>query len=129
MSKQMRKALLGILVVVVIAFVLWQNLPISIRYQAEIKRGEQLASSIGSYRYQHQTVPETDDWDTLKQVGFLASEEARAYPQYVKLDATNFELLFLQGFDEPYLMWNSLEKKWKVGYSTVPGSSSIQNKP
>ena len=62
-------------------------------------------------------LPEDEDWTTLKKFEFRDKIDF-LQPEYKKLDNKTFELIYLEGFDGPYLMWNSKERIWKKGYPT-----------
>jgi len=102
------------------AAVFWWLLPFSFTRYGDISRGNLLIKQLDTY-YQHQhTLPDTGDWPKLKQVGFTDAEMKKAYPEYRKVNNTFYELTFVEGFDGPYLMWNSQERRWKKGFPIIP---------
>jgi hypothetical protein len=104
--------------VVLIAGLLWLRLPVLTTRYADIRRGGELSYRLEEYQRQHKSLPSDSDWYTLKQIGFTDTEIERAYPEYVKLDSSTYQLIFVKGFDGPYLMWNSSERKWKNSFLT-----------
>jgi len=40
-------------------------------------------------------------------------------PSYETDGNDEYEIIFLEGFDGPYLMWNSNENKWKIDFPTI----------
>ena len=38
-------------------------------------------------------------------------------PEYEKIDSITFELVFISGFDGPYLRYCSNSKKWNYGFN------------
>ena len=100
--------------------VAWWLLPLSVTHYAEVSRGNALRQRLDSYYRQNHTLPDDDAWKQLKQIGFTSQELAKAYPEYHKIDDDAYELLFVKGFDGPYLTWNSWERRWKTGYETLP---------
>jgi len=40
-------------------------------------------------------------------------------PDYSKDEEDNYEIVFLEGFDGPYLIWSSKDKKWKIANPTI----------
>ena len=102
------------------AAVAWWLLPLSVTHYAEVRRGNALRQQLDGYFSQNHTLPEDGAWQQLKQIGFTSQELERAYPEYHKIDDAAYELLFVKGFDGPYLTWNSWERRWKKGYETLP---------
>ena len=120
----MKKIALGILtffILIVGSYFIWWNLPLSINRSSDIKLGEHIIQNIESYQKQN-GLPDNNDWETLKKFGFRDRIDFLK-PEYSKLNENEFELIFLEGFDGPYLMWNSTEKKWKQGYPTFDKST------
>lgn len=88
--------------------------PIEITRRCDIKFGNQLVEKLEKYREEHNNLPEEEDWDTFSEMGFKMAE-AGTKPVYRKLSAVEFELVYPEGFDGPYLFYNSEQKKWKTG--------------
>jgi hypothetical protein len=109
-----------LLVIIIVSYFLWWSLPPSINRHKEISLGNRVIKQIEAYRKLH-GLPSDKDWSTLKKLGF---EEHIDYlkPEYQKLDEENYELRFIGGFDPPYLLWNTKERKWKVGNPTFPAA-------
>ncbi|MFA7380039.1 MAG: hypothetical protein WC150_06220 [Bacteroidia bacterium] len=115
----MKKTILSIsifFVLIIGAYFLWWNLPLTINRSSDIKLGEQIIEKIENYQKQN-GLPDNNDWETLRKFGFRDKVDF-LQPEYRKLDDENFELIYLDGFDGPYLMWTSTERKWKKGYPT-----------
>lgn len=115
----MKKIVIGILIAIVViigGFILWWNLPLTVKRRADIKLGEQIIKNIETYQKQN-GLPDNDDWETFRELGFR-DKIFFFQPEYTKLDDNNFELVFVEGFDGPYLMWTSTERQWKKGYPT-----------
>jgi hypothetical protein len=111
------KWVLGVALAIAVA---WWLLPLSVTHYAEVSHGNILRQRLDSYFNQNHTLPEDDAWQQLKQIGFTSQELENAYPEYHKIDDDAYELLFVKGFDGPYLTWNSWERRWKKGYATLP---------
>jgi hypothetical protein len=115
----MKKTILGILiffVLIIMGFFIWCNLPLSINRRSDIKLGNQIIENIE--RYQNQNgLPNNTDRETLQKFGFRDKIDC-LQPEYRKLNENEFELVYLEGFDGPYLMWTSKERTWKIGYPT-----------
>lgn len=115
----------GLLKYVLIAFaaivlcaVVYVNLPVEVTRRADIMHGNQLIDNVEQYRREHHRLPDTEDWKTLGQLSFRL-EELGTRPDYAKIDDENFEIVYLEGFDGPYLMWNSKDKMWTLDFPTV----------
>ena len=102
------------------AGVAWWLLPLSFTRYPDINCGNTLVQQIDGYYRQHHVLPNNDDWPKLKQLGFTDEELEKASPEYRKVSNTAYELTFIEGFDGPYLMWNSQERKWKTEFPVTP---------
>lgn len=117
----MKKAILfflSVLVLVTISFVVYRNLPFEITRKSDIKIGNKLIENINSYQNKNKILPKNDDWKTLEKLGFKI-EMLGTKPSYESNQNGEYELAFLEGFDGPYLMWNSKEKRWKIDFPTI----------
>lgn len=115
----MSKKGIGVLILlVIILYVICLNLPISISCYSDIKLGNKIIGQIDEYKIAN-GLPESGDWETLKKFSF-EDNSASLVPDYQKLDNETYELAFLKGFDGPYLLWNSKDREWKMGFPTLP---------
>ena len=57
-------------------------------------------------------LPETNEWNKLIELGFKQRGDL-LIPDYQKLNDTAYQIVYLEGFDGPYLNWNSFDKEWK----------------
>jgi len=112
-------SLLGLSIAFAAALV-WWALPLSVKRAADVARGQALSQRIQQYQQQHAALPASDDWVALQQIGFTAAEMERASPQYTRLDSTAYQLVFVSGFDGPYLMWNSRQGQWMESFPVIP---------
>lgn len=120
----MKKVVFSILtffILIIGAYFIWWNLPLTINRSSDIKLGEQIIEYIESYQKQN-GLPDNNDWETLRKFGFRDKIDF-LQPEYRKLSEDNFELIYVEGFDGPYLMWTSTERKWKEGYPTFDQST------
>jgi hypothetical protein len=125
----MKKFTVGILIIFVLTigiYFIWWKLPLTINRGSDIKIGEQLIENIESYQKQY-GLPNNNDWKTLRKFGFK-DEIDFLQPEYRRVDKETFELIYIEGVDGPYLMWNSIERKWKEGYPTFPKTTEKQQK-
>lgn len=97
-------------------YFIWWQLPITINRSSDIKLGEEIIRNMERYQKTN-ALPDNNDWATLRKFGFRDKIEF-LQPEYSRLDTATFELIFLEGLDGPYLMWNSKERIWKKGYPT-----------
>jgi len=110
---------LGIIVLVIL-YLIWIKLPITINRHSDISLGNKIISQIESYRRTN-GLPESNDWKTLKKFGFIDHLDFLE-PEYQKINDSNYQLIFIEGFDGPYLMWTSIDKKWKIDQPLFPDS-------
>jgi hypothetical protein len=92
-------------------------------------RGNRIISRIEEYRQREGHLPDSKDDSVMGKLGF----ELRVdwHPYYEQLDATNFRIIFFEGFDGPYWFFESKTKTWIYGMPPVlqdnPGTNG-QNK-
>ena len=108
---------LGIITLIVL-YLIWLKLPITINRHSDIKLGNKIIEKIEAYRKSN-GLPESNDWETLKKFGFIDHLDYLE-PEYEKLNDNEYQLVFLEGFDGPYLMWTSKDKKWKIDQPLFP---------
>ncbi len=75
--------------------------------------------NIKEYEKLNNTLPESNNWKTLTKFGFI-NETLGTKPAYEKINDNEFELIYLYGFDGPYLLYNSKSEKWKVDFPKIP---------
>ncbi len=121
MERRIVKVIGLIFLLTIILYFIWVTLPVSINRYVDIKFGDSVIEKIEDYRKINGRLPETDDWRTLKTLGFR-DKVAFLVPEYQKLNDDNYELRYIEGFDGPYLLWNSKDKIWKEGMPTFPDS-------
>lgn len=114
----MLKSALITFIVLLIAIVTYWILPFQIKRKSEIEYGNDLIKKIELFKLSSNKLPNTDDWEILEEIGFKP-EMLGTNPAYTKIDNNNFEILFLDSFDGPFLLWNSNDRKWKTGNPTI----------
>ncbi len=121
----LKKFILIITVVIGYAFlfilILW-NLPIEIKRHQDIKFAEIVIIEIEKYEKEN-GLPNSNDDETLKQLGFEDHIDFLV-PEYSRISEDTYELYFIEGFDSPYLIWNSNERVWKMDMPTLSHYSS-----
>ena len=98
-------------------YFIWWNLPSTINRHSEIKLGNKVIDNIDEYWKINQKLPQWNDWDILRNLGIQFDNDV-SKPEYKNLNDSVYELYFIEGFDGPYLMWNSSERKWKIDNPT-----------
>ncbi|MFZ4402048.1 MAG: hypothetical protein ACOYO1_18610 [Bacteroidales bacterium] len=106
------------LVIIIGFYFIWWNLPLTINRKSDIKLGEEIIKNIEKYKKTN-GLPDNNDWETLRKFGFRDKIDF-LQPEYSRIDSVTFELIYIEGFDGPYLMWNSKERVWKEGDPTFP---------
>ena len=120
--KKIVNIIVSFLILLIGFYFIWWNLPLSINRHTDIKLGDKIIDNIEKYKV-HNKLPDNDDWETLRKFGFRDKIDF-LQPEYSKIDSSTFELIFIEGFDGPYLMWNSKERVWKKDYPASPQSSN-----
>lgn len=92
-----------------ITWILYIKLPVSITRKADIKFGNELAQKIDNEYLRTKKLPKNNDWETLKKLGFKFNDEV-CTPAYSKINNNEYELIYIEGFDPPYLLYNSKTK-------------------
>ena len=121
LNSQLKKTffiLISIICLAIVSLITYWNLPIEITRKSDIKLGNTIIENINSYKSENKKLPENQDWKTLEKIGFKI-EMLGTTPSYETNQNGEYELVFLEGFDGPYLMWNSTEKKWKIDFPTI----------
>ena len=116
----MTKKILIILPIVLIGLgLIYFNLPFEITRKSDIEFENKLVDRIKDFKKEKGQLPTPDDWNTLEQLGFKI-EMLGTDPTYEKINENEFELIYLEGFDGPYLHYNSRLKEWKFDSPTIP---------
>jgi hypothetical protein len=87
--------------------------------RADIKLGNKIIQSIGNYQTIYKKLPDENDLETLKKLSFDTTEYF-IRPEYYKINDSVYQLAFVAGFDPPYLIWISNDKKWKMDFPIYP---------
>lgn len=109
------RIILGVFIGIILLWIIWINLPVKYNRVTEIKLGNQIIEKIESSKKE---LPENNDWEKLNEYGIYQEYEI-GKPEYKKINDNEFEIIFVEGFDPPYLIWNSSERKWKKGRPTL----------
>jgi hypothetical protein len=109
------KALTGIgigLLAIVALVCLWPHLPLSWTYYQEIRVSTTFAHNLELHHLTHGSLPDENDWETLKRLNPIQDYEAW-WPEYRRTGDTSFTLTFVEGFDPPYFRYDSKTRIWK----------------
>ncbi len=116
MAKKLFLAVITMLIALSIAIFFY----VQIQRKSNIQRGNELKTNILTYQQKFGKLPKNNDSELLKSIGFTSEELDRAYPSYCRIDNSRFQLIFVVGFDSPYLTWDSKDDKWEMrGLSCV----------
>lgn len=109
------RIILLVAILIVISIVGYISLPFTYRNRAEISIGNHYIQNINKLRDMEGRLPNTNEHEILKSL--MPKEMKNKWsPEYKNLDSINFELVFVSGFDGPYLRYCSANKKWKYGF-------------
>lgn len=108
----------SLLLLIVISFTIYWNLPITVTRSSDIQFGNELIQHIETYRKINKKLPENNDRKTLDQLGFK-KVDLGTQPDYKTDNNGNYELVYLDSFDSPYLLWNSKEKNWSIDFPKI----------
>lgn len=114
-----KRILISIPVILIAIGLIYFNLPFEVTRKSDIDFGNELVSKIEQFKKENNRLPETDDWKVLDKLGFK-TEMLGTDPTYQKITQKEFELIFLEGFDGPYLLYNSKSNKWSMDFPTPP---------
>ena len=123
--KKVVSILILFIVLTLISWIIYINLPVEIARKADIIYGSELTKKIDEYYEANQVLPESNDWETLEKIGFEFQDWV-CIPEYSKINETEYELIFVEGFDAPYLLYNSKTKQWIIGNPKTPKKIEIE---
>ena len=106
------------ILIAVTLYAVWPHLPLTLTRYRDIQLGNTIIENIEKYRTVN-GLPDRHDWETLKNFGFEIDGDVWE-PQYEKINDNTYALIFVEGFDGPYLVWTSTDKTWKVDMPPVP---------
>jgi hypothetical protein len=110
--------LISIFLLSIISIGIYWKLPFELTRKEDIKQGNTLIDNITDYQIKYNKLPDNNDLRTLEKLGFKI-EMLGAKPSYETNQNGEFEIVFLEGFEGPYLMWNSKVKKWEIDFPTI----------
>lgn len=94
-------------------------MPVSIIYYKEIEMGNKFAENIKNYKQQFGKFPKEDDWQTLSKLNSWRpnGEYQEWYPEFKVVDSVNFSLTYIEGFDPPYLSFDTKSNTWEMRFN------------
>ncbi|MFD0975394.1 hypothetical protein [Salinimicrobium gaetbulicola] len=114
-----KRILISIPIVLIIIGLIYFNLPFEVTRKTDIEFGNKLVERIEAFKKEKGQLPTPNDWMALEELGFK-TEMLGTDPTYEKINENEFELIYLEGFDGPYLLYNSRQKHWKIDFPTIP---------
>ena len=109
--KALKIVTIGFLLIFIL-IAIWFNLPINVLYHSEIRAGNEFVVNVLKFKSQTGHLPKENDWVILEKLNPKKPYES-FYPEYRILDQDNFSLTFIEGFDPPYLQYDTKGKKWE----------------
>jgi len=91
---------------------IWIKMPLEIKYYVQIKQGNEFVKNINEFKRKNGKLPNENNWMLLSKLNPIKPYET-FYPEYRIIDAQNFCLTFIEGFDPPYLQYNTRSKTWE----------------
>ena len=122
------KIFLFVFIGVILFYFIWLKLPVKFNRIQDINKGNYLIEKIENFRIKNNKLPDENDWEVLKELGFKKKDLETANQEYLKINDSIYELIFIEGFDGPYLLWNSDDKIWKKDNPSLPDSWKEKNK-
>lgn len=98
---------------IILIILIWINLPIRVKYYKEITIGNNFAKNIREYNKRNKALPDRNNSELLMKLNPETGYEV-FWPFYLPEDSVNFTLTFIEGFDGPYLTYDSKNDAWKV---------------
>lgn len=109
----MRQTLIGVISCIAIIYA-YLNLPLEWRRHKDIEFAQTLIQNIEAYRQKNQQLPKTNDTSLLKQLGFRHHQDIGWQPNYRYLDTEHYQIIYRDGYEAPYLSWDSRHQKWNL---------------
>jgi hypothetical protein len=98
-----------ILVAIIVGLIIFWRIAIKVDKNEKIDLGNSIITKMTNYQ-RHSGLPQNNEWNVLDSLGFVTET---SHPEYSRINDDEYEIIFVEGFDGPYLMWNSKEKIWK----------------
>ena len=111
----MKKNLTIILIALVAIPVIYLNLPFTFKHREDIKYGSRLVENLDKFYKDNQRLPDNTEHHIFDSLGFQLDNTGHL-PDYEKLNDSTYQIIFIKGFDPPYLYYKSDEKVWKYGF-------------
>ena len=121
----MKQTLAGIAAIILIALA-YTHMPLEWRRHKDIELGERINANIERYRQEHGRLPDQNDTAGLKALGFLHTKAQGWQPGYRPDGAGGYRLIYDDGYDPPYLLWDSQEQQWHLEQSSLKTTQEQQ---
>lgn len=106
----MKETAIGI-TVMILAVWAYTHLPMTWRRHKDIQFGNHLITQVQQYQQQHRRLPENHETTVLQQLGFRQNKQGWQ-PNYRKINATQFKIVYEDGYLPPFLTWDSQQQEW-----------------
>jgi hypothetical protein len=112
--------ILIVFIVFIFGLVIFQLLPIQLKYYSKINRGTKIIEELDIYYKINGLYPHESNWLTIENIyrkSFLKDNEEfnEATQPYYSNKNNEYTLHYVFGFDPPYLFYSSITKKWRYG--------------
>lgn len=108
----MKNTILGVVILVAIG-IAYINMPWQWRRHKDIERGNALIQKLEQYQQQNHRLPDSHEQAILSEIGFIQNKQGWQ-PAYQKLDNARYQIIYQDGYDAPYLTWQSDKKTWML---------------
>ena len=109
--KTLVQLVIGMIVLGLIG-VAYLNMPMQWRRHKDIELGDKIIANITQFQQKNRRLPENTEAELLP-LGFHHNKQGWQ-PNYIKINANQYEIRFQDGFTSPYLHWQSDKKIWVI---------------
>ncbi|MDR0320524.1 MAG: hypothetical protein LBI28_03405 [Treponema sp.] len=120
MKNPVRTYLLLLVLIIICFFIVYNVLPIKIKYYDLINNGNKIVAELEIYYELNKKYPEEFDWEAIETIyrktffGDNKEFNETTQPWYNK-NNDDYVLHYFSSFDGPYLFYSSKNKKWDYG--------------
>ena len=122
-KKTMWQTLSG-MALLLLAATAYPHLPLEWRRHKDIKLGNTIAANIEQFRQTHGRLPHNTEAELLP-LGFKHNKQGWQ-PNYRPDGRGGYRLIYDDGYDPPYLLWDSQEQQWHLEQSSLKTTQEQQ---